>query len=193
MEKKYTVATFIEEFNKKKNDEVDKFLNEIICISYLPFEEKTQLCEKLIQGTSYKTFTDLNGNSIRKIYINNPARYMIYHLNLVDTYTSITINMSDILSEFNLLNNGVYLDAICSFIPEKEIQEIKMILEMTENDFMQNEYEISNYIDKKIESLGQRIGFGSEVFLKQFGDGLEKLDEKKITGILDTIKKIFKK
>lgn len=193
MKKKYTVNTFIEEFNKKKQEEIDIFLKEVICVSYLPFEKKNEICEKLIQGTSYKTFTDLDGNNMRKIHINTPARYMIYHLNLIDAYTTIAIDMSKCLSEFDLLNNGVYLDAICSYIPEKEIQEIKMLLEMAESDFMQNEYNVSNYIDKKIESLGQRIGFGSELFLKQFGDNLDKLDERKITGILNAVKNFFQK
>lgn len=193
MEKKYTVKTFIEEFNKKENAELINFLDKVVCVSYLPFEEKTDLCEKLVQGTSYKYYKDANGNNIRKIHIDNPARYMIYHLNLVDKYTCIKIDMTNCLTEFNLLNNGPYLDGIFSTIPEKEIQEIKMILEMTESDFMQNEYEITNYIDKKIESLGQRIGFGSEMFLKQFGDNLDKLDEQKVKKLLDIISSILKK
>ena len=194
MEKKYTVTTFIEEFNKKETDEkLKNFLEKVVCVSYLPFETKADLCEKLVQGTSYKNITDLNGNSVKKLHIDNPARYMIYHLNLVSYYTNISINMTQALKDFNLLNNGPYLDAIISFIPEKEIAEIKMLLEMTESDFMQNEYNITNYIDKQIESLGQRIGFGSEMFLKQFGDNLDKLDEQKVRKLLDVVSSILKK
>lgn len=192
-EKKYTVKSFIEKFNNLDKEKINDFLDGVIVINYLPFEKKTDLCEKLVTATSYKNVKDLDGALKKKIYINTPARYMLYHLNLVLEYTNISVDMSKVLSEFNLLNNGPYLNAIISFIPEKEISEIKMLLEMTESDFMQNEYEITNYIDKKIESLGQRIGFGSEMFLKQFGESLDNLDEKKVYKLLDVISSMFKK
>ena len=77
-----------------------------------------------------------------------------------------------------------------SFIPENEFNEFKTILDMTQSDFMTNNYETKAFISNQIEriknvlnvivkpiadALSKKIDKLSENDIEEFGNRLEKI------------------
>ena len=115
---------------------------------------------------------------------------MLYCLNLVKQYTNIEIDFKNALEEFNMLNKYGLLDMICNTIPERELQEFQMILDMTENDVVHNEYEIHSFISNQIDRFGNLFGHIVKPAFDKINDIIKNMDEKTIEKMLDKTKGI---
>ena len=181
---KCTVADFCKKYNEANIEQVKQTLIEkVMNPHYVPYEMKITICEKIIENSYYKKNND---GKIEKLYVNSPVQYMLYHLNIVNQYTNIKIDFSKALEEFNLLNGCGLLDAILNYIPEREMKEFRMILDMVENDVMQNEYEIHAFISNQVERFAELFGHISKPALDMLNEVLKNMDAK-------TIDKIFSK
>lgn len=184
----YTVKEFCKKYNKlnealTKND----FIKQVINPVYIPYENKITICNNII-NISYYIKTEKNGNEIKKIYINSPSKHMLYLLNLVKHYTTIEIDFTKALENFNLLNECGFLDDFINYIPEKEVREFEMILNMVENDVIKNEYETNAYISNQVEKFGEIFGHVVEPAIKRLSEVLENMDEETIDKMADKLK-----
>ena len=186
--KTYTVKDFCKKYNEAKSDELKEIMiNGVMNIHYVPFEEKVVACENII-NTSYYITTEKNGKKIKQLHSNSPARYMMYCLYLIKSYTHITVDFTNILEEFNLLNKSDLLDIIGSKIPKKEAKEFRMILDMVESDVVQNEYETHAFISKQIERFGELFGYVVKPVLNNFMETVKNMDNEVIDKVTEKFK-----
>ncbi len=189
MDKKYTVKDFVKKYNNEKSEEAKiDFVKSVINTKYIPYETKVTICKKIIES-SYYIKTEINGIEVRKLQVNSPAQYMNYCLWLVKQYTNIEIDFKRSLEEFNELNKIGLFDVIATFIPEREYKELRMILEMTENDILRNEYETHAFISKQVERFGELIGVTMKPAIEQLIKTVENIDENKIEEIINKLNK----
>lgn len=184
--KKYTVKRFLDKYNGTNVKQTkEAFIEEIMNPHYVPYETKITICEKIIESSYYKKSED---REIRRLHINSPAQYMLYCLFLVKQYTNIEVDFSNSLEEFNLLNENDLLDEIYSRIPEKEIKEFRMILDMVESDVVRNEYELHAFINNQAERFGELFGYIAKPALDRLGEVLEDMDEGTIDKLVNKLK-----
>lgn len=187
MNKKYTVKDFCKKYNDAKSEEL-KFalIKSVINPAYVAYEEKITICKKIVDA-SYYIKTEKNGIETKKLHINSPFQYMGYCLWLVNKYTNIEIDFKNSLEEFNLLNKSELLDIIYSSIPEKEIKEFKMILDMVSSDVIQNEYEAHAFINNQVDRFGELFGIVLKPAIEQLASVIENMDEKTIEKIVNKL------
>lgn len=184
--KTYTVKDFCKQYNSMKaNESKIALVQSVMNAGYVPFEMKVTICEKIVDSTYYQTEMK-NGIEVKKLHINSPAQYMGYYLWIVKEYTRIDIDFKNSLEEFNLLNKNGLLDVIVGYIPEGELKEFRMLLDMVASDAMANEYETHAFISNQIERFGQLIGTIANPAIEQLSRAIASMDEK-------TIEKMFNK
>lgn len=184
--KKYTVEEFCKKYNETNLEQVKQsLLEKVINPHYVPYEMKVTICEKIIENSYYKK----NHDGVKKLHINSPAQYMLYCLWLVKQYTHIEVDLSKSLEEFNMLNECGLLDKISTNVNERELKEFRMILEMTESDLLQNEYETHAFISNQIERFGELFGYITKPVLDRISEVLENMDEKTVDKFINKLKK----
>jgi hypothetical protein len=142
-----------------------------------------------VDSTYYVKTKDINEIETKKIHINSPAKYMLYCLNLVNSYTTLDIDFNNSLEEFNCLNGNSCIDIIFKHISDREKKEFRNILEMVENDVIQNEYETYAFISNQVERFGKLANITISPLLNILTEKIESLDEKKIEKIFSKITK----
>lgn len=191
MSEKYNVTDFCKKYNATNVAETkDAMINKIMNPHYVPYENKATICEKIIDITYHKKME----NGDKKLYINSPAKYMHYCLYLVKEYTHLDIDFKDSLNQFNLLNGSGILDLIMAKKSlERELGEFALILEMTENDVLQNEYNIYSFISNHVERFGFLTGNILEPIMNKVSEQLENVDEKNIDIFINKLDKLMRK
>lgn len=187
---KMTVKEFISKYNaledaKIKNDFIKLNINS----KYVSYENKITICEKIIEASHYIKTLD-NSIEIKKMHINSPCKYMLYRLNIINSYTNIQIDFKNSLEEYNLLNKLDLINIIKELISKEEIEEFDMLLDMTEKDFIANEYETKAFISGQVERFAELFGSIVAPALEQLGNVLENMDEKTVDNIMAKLKKI---
>ena len=186
--KTYTVQEFYNKYNTVTSDQIkDSMIASVMNIHYVPYEENVDICETIINNSYYSTI-EKNGVKTKKLHTNSPARYMMYCLYLIKTYTYITVDFKNMVEEFNILNQSNLLDMLCGNIPEKEDKEFNMLLTMVENDLIQNEYEAHAFISKQIERFGGLFGHIVEPMVSKFDEIMKNIDYKAINKIINKSK-----
>lgn len=175
---------FIKQYNSRENKA--DFCKNHISTTYVPYETKVDKCLKILDSTCYRK-NEKTGK--KELHIVSTSIYVLYTMVLVQSYTDIEIDFSNIVSEFNLLNNRNYLVDILNEIPEKETVEFKMILDMCQSDMMINEYQVGAYVKNRIEDVSIILGATLSPFLEKFGEVMANLDENKIEKLLKRLQK----
>lgn len=184
---KYTVKDFCKRYIASKAEETKEVLiKSVMNPKYVPYEMKLTICEKIIESTYYQT-VERNGAKIKKLHINSPAQYMSYCLWLVKQYTNVDIDFKNSLDEFNLLNKYGLLDEFINLIPERELREFRMVLDMVGNDVVQNEYETHAFISNQVERFGELTGVLLKPVIEQLTKTLENMDEKTIEKMVNKL------
>lgn len=191
--KKITVDELVKKYNTLNNDDLkQKLIKSIVTTEYLPYELKATICEKIVETSYYIKVKDINGNEHKKLHVNSITNYMLYCLSLIDYYTTISIDYNESLESFNKLNKTELLDVILNCIPEREIKEFRMILDMVESDLIQNEYEAHAFISSQVERFGELAGLTLTPLLEQLINAVNNIDDKTIDKIMNGLKKVEK-
>ena len=209
--KKMTVKEFVKKYTSLQNDKTkENFIKGIKIKDYIPYERKADLCKVLVNTSSYDKKEDENGNIISRTFKRDSIlEYMMFNLMLVKEYTSIEVDYKNNVEEFNLLNepnvavkyedgNEIkvgLVDILISKIPDRELQEFKMILDLTKRDLMQNEYETHAFIQNQVGRIIDMLGIvakTAEPVLVGMGKKIENMDEKDIKKFSDRIMKLIK-
>lgn len=191
--KKITVDELVKKYNTLNNDDLkQKLIKSIVTTEYLPYELKATICKKIVETSYYIKVKDINGNEHKKLHVNSITNYMLYCLSLIDYYTTISIDYNESLESFNKLNKTELLDVILNCIPEREIKEFRMILDMVESDLIQNEYETHAFISSQVERFGELAGLTLTPLLEQLINAVNNIDDKTIDKIMNGLKKVEK-
>ena len=183
----YTVKNFCKKYNEANIEQTkEAYVKSVMNPCYVPYEKKISLCEKIIQASYYKK--DMHGN--KKLHIDSPVQYMLYCLTMLNEYTNISVDFSNVIEEFNLLNKNNLFEAIFYLIPEKETKEFNVVLDMVRNDTLQNEYETHAFISGQVERFGELIGVSLKPVLEELTRTLENMDEKTVDKIGEKIKSL---
>lgn len=197
MNKDFNVKNFVEEYEKQIT-EADKaqFLKaKLKYEKYMPYAEKLFIAENIIQSSSYAMVKD--GDTLKKtdrIQINSPMRYILFVMTIVNKYTNIEVNFSNIMPEFDYLNKNNLIEIICDKIGDKEVAEFNTVVEMVLNDFMSNKFEFKNYVSEtlsKVYGLIEKCAPLIDNILSKL-DNISEEDAEKLSGLLGKVTKFIK-
>lgn len=190
--KKYTVKNFCKQYSEANAEQTKEVLiKSVMNPHYVPYEMKITLCEKIIEA-SYYTKTNRNGIEIKKLHINSPIQYLLYCLEMVRQYTHIEVDFSNVVDEFNMLNKCRLLDEIINLIPEYELKEFNVVLDMVRNDILQNEYETQAFISNQVERFGELFGNIIKPAIEKLSNVIDNMDEKTVNSLADKLKVLDK-
>lgn len=196
MEKTIKIVDFVNGYNKCTKDEFKKrYVDEKLkVISYLPFNNKLELCNRIVNSTSFKT--DVLTNN-KQIHISSTTRYFLYCRAIIETYTNLGNNSDDTnwLEEYDLLASSGVLDVIISSkdskIPERELIEFKSLLDMTYSDFLTNNYETHAFVSNQFDKFSIIANGLLSPLVDKLQSKLEDIEEKDIEKLLNKIDKII--
>ena len=177
--------TFITMYKIRKTDEEKlEFIKEHIKSDYIPFEKKADVAKAIIQASYYVNEKDINDNDIKKFHVDSVAKYMLTCMSIIDLYTDIERNKNEgkMLEDFNVLNEYGIFDVLIQNIQPRELKEFNMIIQMTADDLLTNEYEMHSFIRNQVERFGTLISTAVKPFIDQF-------DENTIKDLLSQINK----
>ena len=157
------VEDFIRKYNK--TSDIDTFISNRITTTYLPYEEKITLCDRVVQATCYK---EVEGKRI--FWMNTPAQFMLFSVALIETYTDIELS-ENVIDDFNALDQQNLITKIIATIPENEYATIRGLLDMIINDIRENERDLVSWIEGKKETLN--------IVAESFFDMLAEMNEAK--------------
>lgn len=123
---------------KAKDKTFDDFIDKHIVENYIDFIKKNVYCDTIIKSTCYVK----NGDR-EIIKMNSPLRYVFFTMRLIDLYTDIDIDISNVISEYDKLNEIGAIDVITNKIPQSEYIEFSTILDMKLDDIKDNEYSLT--------------------------------------------------
>lgn len=146
--------------SKKSDEEKEKFVKQHINNVYVPYEHKANVAKAITDSCFWKKHTNSDGTIVTEMEIDSIAKHMLTCMAIVDLYTDIERQKSDgkMLEDFNTLNGSGVLDYIIQNIEERELKEFNMILQMTCDDIITNEYENHAFVRKQVDRFGELIG-----------------------------------
>lgn len=150
------VTDFMNKFNSKKtDDEKLKLVKHYIKNEYIPYEKKADYAS-LVVDSSYWVVNDEE----KTLHVNSVAKHMLACMAVVELFTDIERDKDKdtMLDSFNALNGSGALDLIINNIDERELKEFNMVLQMTCDDVITNEYENHAFIIKQVDRFGKLIG-----------------------------------
>lgn len=180
-----TVENFISEYKNIPLMNRDKYLEDLIKTKYIPFTEKVDVCKLIIESTCYTK----NENGEQRIHIRSYGIYLFFTMFIIDKYTDIDVDLKNAAHEYDLLNKeDKLIKQLYTFIPEEEIAEFNMVLDMVKDDFMNNEYQIGNYISNRLDNFAKILGTVLSPALDKLSSSINEIDDKKVGKILEVIK-----
>ena len=168
---------------RKTEEEKEKFVKEHLIDNYIPYEQKADVAKAIVDASYWKDEKGTDGKEHRVLHIDSIAKHMLTCMSLVDLFTDIERQKNDnkMLDDFNTLNGAGILDFIIQNVNQRELKEFNMILQLTCEDVIANEFENHAFISKQVDRFGKLIGFAITPFL-------ENLDIDKIKEVVNEIK-----
>lgn len=185
IDKKYTVKVFCDNYKDEKKR--DSLLSDVIKNHYVPFEQKIAICQKVVELSHYVK-EEINGKEYKRPRINSSTQYVLFNLYMVNEYTNIDVQFKNVIEEFNLLNGCGALDGIIVRIDDRESKEFRMVLDMTESDLLQNEYEIHAYVNNLIDRVENIVDTVGTPALDMIQHLAKNTDWKNVFGVLKSLK-----
>lgn len=156
------IRDFVKGYKRNATDNLKKkyVKDNLNAISYLNFNKKADMATRIISATCYEK--DNEGNNTGNIYMNSSARYLLFILSLIDSYTNIDVDFSHIIEEYDALeeNNllGLFIGDDNSIISIDEYNKCQAILNMALDDMVQNNLSTHAFIQNQIERFGTLVG-----------------------------------
>lgn len=150
-----TVQEFVKKYkiNPKTTD-----LKKHIVNKYVPFIEKVALCNSIVNSTSYKKVGERD-----VIMINTPARYILFVMHIINTYTDLDVDFTDgnFVKDYDALKEVGLIEAFTSvdqttgecLLPISEYEEFNVLLNMALDDLRDNQYSLVAMFYNLKESL----------------------------------------
>lgn len=205
MNKEFKVKEFAEKYGKNSDALKDTFLkNNLKTEKYIGYSLKMDAAKRIVESTSLAMEPVIKDGKIAKkengepeyqrknrIKIDSNMRYILYVYTIIQMYTNIDIDGGKMLDEFDVLNKAGLIEAIFSKIPEKEIKEFSTVLQMTYDDFIQNNCNAQAFVSNQVQRFTEFLGLVLQPIIDKFSDlDQDEMSElvKELGGMADKIK-----
>lgn len=135
------IVDFIDTF--KGTEYKDKLIQKHITKPYMHWLMKVAEAENIVQKSCY----DKDGN----FRLNSPLRYYLYIITIIKNYTDLEFTESEMMSEFDLLEENGVDDMIVSMADD--VARFTKVMQMTLDDHMENYRSLVGYVDGKKDAL----------------------------------------
>lgn len=171
------IDTFLELFKTGEESITDH-----IKTYYVPYEKKADVAKAIINTCCYTNEELPDGTQIKRFHVDSIGRHMLLCMSLIDLYTDIERDKENgkMLEDFNKLNECGMFDIIISALNKNEIKEYNMVIQMTYDDLITNEYEPHAFISSQVNRFSSLIG---AVLVPV----LENIDVNKITEVISEV------
>lgn len=182
------IKNFVEKYGAMATDRLkeDYLKNNLHINTYLPFLKKVTLADKLAKITILDKDT---GN----VNVKSDVNYLLFCRMIIEQYTDLQVETEGFYEEYDLLNESGLLDKIMQMIPEKEISEFKMIVDMKKEDLIFNMGTPKAYISRQIERITTIASVTLKPILEKISEQLENMDEKDIDKIAKALERGLKR
>lgn len=173
-----SLNSFFTLLNTKGNkNNVEDFVKSHIKDEYVPYEKKADAARAIIDASYWITEKEKGQKGQKRLHIDSVAKHMLTCITMLDLYTDIERSKIDgkVLEDFNRLNGSGIFDIIIRNIDERELREFNMVVQMTADDLIANEYEPHAFFKNQIERFGNLIGTSLKPVLE--GLDLSKIQE----------------
>ena len=183
-----TIKEFTEKYSAIATDRLkEDYLKDNLHIkTYLPFLTKVTLADKLAKVTALDKDT---GN----INVKSDVNYLLFCRMIIEQYTDLQVETEGFYEEYDLLNESGLLDKIMQMIPEKEIKEFKMIVDMKKDDLLFNQSTPKAFINQQIERITNIVSVTLKPVLDKLATELENMDDSKIEKLSKVLEKGLKR
>lgn len=203
-----TILEFVDRYNKCKTEELkDRFLKEKLEVkSYLPILMKDSLATKLVDISTYEYENYLAEDETIKrrktgrIKLNSVTQYILFCRIVIENYTNLKVETNGFFEEYDALKQSGLLDKLMfptekapAILPRDDIEELRSIIKMKQDDILTNEVEPGNYISNQIERITTITGITIKPILDKISDELENMDDKKFEKLIKVVERGLKR
>lgn len=186
-----TVKEFVDGYNKTSENLKTRYIKEKLEIKdYISFSDKCSLVDRIVSSTIYEH--DINGNITNNIHVDSLLRFMIFTLEMVNTYTNIDINFTEALNEYDLLDsNGLFELFIgeSGIIPFNEYNKMQTMLNMKLNDVLQNRLSTHAFVQDQVTRFGTLTGVAISPIIGKLEHFIDTMDDDKFNRIASIVEK----
>jgi hypothetical protein len=189
------VKEFIENFKSKKvmNTQItpnavgEYIKKELEVQSYIPFAEKRELCERVLNACNTRS----DGGLVK---VDSVSRYIIFTLSIITKYTNIEFSSGedaefDSLDEYDMLCENHLLNPILEVIGE-EYAACNNMLNMMMADIEANNNTVEAVIEHNLSKITDSIDDFIEVLAEKVEEldlDLNQIDIDKYKGLIDLL------
>lgn len=187
------IQNFIKGFKEKKimntkatpNAVSDYLRKELEVKDYVPFAEKRELCERVLNACNTK-----KGNGL--VETDSVTRYIIFTISVISKYTNLEFSSGkdtefDSLDEYDMLCQEGLLNYILDVIGEEYVT-CNNILNMMMSDIVANNNTIENVIGNILGKIGESVDGLIDVLAEKVEDmelDLNQIDINKYKGLIE--------
>ena len=164
---------------------------------YIGFVDKCNIAERVANSTMFVYEDNVRTNEIRN---DSVGRFLLSILVIIDSYTDLEVDFSNVAKEYDLLVENNILPLIIGYteekqgiIPYSEVSEVNTLIAMKVDDIIQNNFTTHAFIQNQITRFGELIGFTFSPLIEKLSDAFEKLDDKTIEKFSKKIDSVIKK
>ena len=194
------VLEFCERFMNMGNPSSarDFFYENITIKKYIPFVNKVTLTERLIDIALFERKESIKqGKTVREktgnIKVDSIVQYILFYRLIIENYTNLEVETEGFFAEYDALVQSGVLDWIIKDIPEKEIKELTMLIDMKKSDVLQNYATPTAFITQQVERFSMLSGVMLKPILEKIEEQLINLDDDKIDKLGKAIEKGFRR
>ena len=157
--------------------------------NYIPFAEKRELCEKVLNTCNKK---DRNSGLVK---VDSVSRYIIFTISIISKYTNLEFSSGedgiDSLDEYDMLCQANLFNPILDAIGNEYIT-CNNILNMMMDDIISNNNTVENVIGVVLDNIGDSVDNLITVFADKVESmelDLNQLDIDKFSGLINMFTK----
>lgn len=202
------IKEFVEKYQKITTDRLkeDYLKNSLKITTYIPFLKKDAIARVVADRSTYRfeTYTKEDGTIDNKktdeIKVNSVVQYILFCRVVIENYTNLEVETDGFFEEYDALKQSGLLDKLMvgsenvpPLIPVDEVNELRRLIDMKQNDELTNKCEIHNFISGQVERFGTLIGVTLNPVLEKISYNLENMSEEDVEKLVNKFERLLKK
>lgn len=177
--------------NCSSDDQRNRYIRTTLkTVPYVSYAMKDVIARNIIRFSTHEILE--NGEIGSKIFINSGAKNMLFKLSLVQHWTNIEIDFTDVVKAYDMLAEQGLFEIIIKKIPEIEAAEFASMVDWTMRDFMDNEFNAQAYVTSQVRRFGELAGTALTPLLENMANEIKNMDEKKVEKVLNKVNNFSK-
>jgi hypothetical protein len=181
-----TITEFVDGYNKIVSDKLkEKYIRDNITIeSYIPFTDKLNRANKIAKVSTHEY--DKDGKEIG-VKVNSTSRYLLFILNSIDLFTNIDVDFSNVIKEYELLDENDLISEISELLPVKQLQDFQTLLNLAVDDILENELSTHAFISSQVTRFSSLISAVLKPTLETLGQNITELDDETVDKLKNAV------